>query len=706
MKKNQYIPALEQYFGFTSFRDGQSEIIDHIIKGENALVVMPTGSGKSLCYQLPALLSSGLTMVVSPLIALMKDQVDDLQKKGIPATFINSSISSDQQNLRLKQVLNGEIKILYIAPERFRVASFRPFLKKMNIKIFAVDEAHCISHWGHDFRPDYMLLHEIIKELDSPSVVALTATATRQVQKDILERLDIERAKSFVTGFNRPNLKFSVIKVFGDAQKFQFLEEQVTSCHGSIVIYAGTRKKCEEITHFLTAVLGIKAGFYHAGLSAEERSAIQNDFMKSKLQVIVATNAFGMGVDKPDIRLVCHYQIPGSVEAYYQETGRAGRDGKDAKCVLFYDPSDYNLQEWFIENSRVSYTELLFLYNYFLKKSEKGVTAINLETLALDSPDMNEVKGRVGIRHLENAGVIKIIDSDFNNIRLNMFKLDLNKVKKVAGSITIHADHKYKQLKQMIEYAGSFRCRRKLLLGYFGADLDAPVENCCDNCDRKKQTVIRKTSSRSNYQADRIEQAIINFVAHHWCGLGVKKIAQVLTGSKDLAITKSGHHESEYYGLLRDVGRADIEQTVNDLMTLGLLERDYLNDFPVIALTPDGMDVFKTIQNKNSVKKASVASDHYQTILELVQEGKSPEAVATHTNLPLSEIYKDITHAIGQGNLQIDRFVPQKHIKQMQSALNYTGTLKFRSIRDILPGKIQNYEIEMFIALKNGGTNI
>ena len=342
--------ALQKHFGFTDFLEGQAEVIESVLANQNGVVVMPTGGGKSLCYQLPAMMLDGVTLVVSPLIALMKDQVDALAARNIPTTFINSSLGYAETNKRLSEIRRGLYKLVYIAPERFRSQAFMDAIASVKVRLFAVDEAHCISHWGHDFRPDYLRLKDAVERLGHPQIIALTATATQKVRADISEQLGLTDPRYHVAGFDRPNLALRVVHVSTEKEKLETLKRIIKTSGGSGIIYAATRKSVEQIAAKLK-MAGLSVEPYHGGMGELERTRAQDSFMGGRVQAIIATNAFGMGIDKRDIRFVVHYHLPGSIEAYYQEVGRAGRDGLPADCMLLFNYADTRTQQFFIEGN-------------------------------------------------------------------------------------------------------------------------------------------------------------------------------------------------------------------------------------------------------------------------------------------------------------------------------------------------------------------
>ncbi len=407
---NELVNALQQYFGYEYFRKGQQEIIEAIIEGENVFAVFPTGHGKSICFQLPALMLPGMTVVVSPLISLMKDQVDALKARGINSvSLINSTLAWEDYLYEINRLKKGKIKLLYISPERLRSRRFLDLLNSVLISLFVVDEAHCISQWGHDFRPAYLSIRDAIDTL-YPRVIALfTATAPPDIRNDILEILNISKPKVIVQGIERPNLRLTVHESKDKEQKYTLLEQSLISLEGKGIIYAGRRKDTEEITKFLQE-RGYRADYYHAGRDLNERKRIQEAFFDDSdngLDIVAATNAFGMGIDKANIRFIIHWTMTGTLEEYCQEIGRAGRDGKASECLLFYCHKDRELHEWFTKESTPDKASLLKL----LEVIENLKGAGNYRLMSMEELEWRVgykvSKIHVGLTYLEKLGFLK-----------------------------------------------------------------------------------------------------------------------------------------------------------------------------------------------------------------------------------------------------------------------------------------------------------
>ena len=407
-------------FGLTAFRPGQREVIEAVLAGEDCLCVMPTGGGKSLCYQLPAVARPGVTLVVSPLIALMKDQVDQLLAKGLRATFVNSTLDPADQYARLDGMAAGEYDLVYVVPERFRSPRFLEAVRKSSLRLLAVDEAHCISQWGHDFRPDYAKLGRFRSMLGNPPTIALTATATDTVRQDIVAQLALRSPRTFIRGFSRPNLHYEVDLSHNKGRKEQVLEEFLRRTPGSGIIYASSRKRCEEVAAQVMQTTGRKTTIYHAGMAPEDRRAEQDRFMQGKCDIVVATTAFGMGIDKADVRFVIHYNLPGTLEGYYQEAGRAGRDGLPSQCLMLYSYGDRKIQEFFIESRYPAREVVADVYN-FLRSCDGDLIELTQQEIKEKLNLQISAEG-VGAceQLLEKSGVLERLESRENMARIKI----------------------------------------------------------------------------------------------------------------------------------------------------------------------------------------------------------------------------------------------------------------------------------------------
>ncbi len=517
---------LQQHFGLDEFRPAQREVIEDVLADRDVMCVMPTGAGKSLCYQLPAVVKGGLTVVVSPLISLMEDQVQQLRDEGLNALMLNSALSVQQQReviARLQQEFHG---LLYVAPERFFSGNFLSMIAALKPSLFAIDEAHCVSQWGHDFRPEYARLGEVRQRLGSPPTIALTATATEDVRNDIIHHLALAEPNVYVTGFDRINLAYESRRMASAADKPSELLRLLQQELGSTIVYCSTRKSVDEVTSLLSGRLRDRPIFaYHAGMDAAARTSNQEQFMQTPRSIAVATNAFGMGINKPDIRLVVHYNMPGTLEAYYQEAGRAGRDGQTSRCVMLFSYQDRYTQEFFI--------------------------------------------GKIGEDSATDPAVI--------------------------AEMKKHATDK---LDWMVQYAQTHKCRRLMILDYFGDT--APVEGCrCDVCRRGKRDGDELEPQQQVVIPDEVTllvRQILSAIARMRGKFGVGVVAEVLAGASNERTQRWALDQLTVFGLLKTYPTKRIVAMLHRLMESGLARQkdpDGVKFRPVIELTAAGLVVMK-----------------------------------------------------------------------------------------------------------------
>jgi ATP-dependent DNA helicase RecQ len=565
--------ALDQHFGFAGFRRGQREACEAALADRDVMVVMPTGSGKSLCYQLPALLRDDLTVVVSPLVALMQDQVEALAARGLGerVALVNAQQNGGANADAIERAVAGELKLLYVAPERFAAIGFLDRMRAADVGLFVVDEAHCVSQWGHDFRPDYFRLADAARMLDASAIVASTATATPRVASDVVRRLGLRDALRVSTGFDRPNISFAVARPGGHEKRAMLAEALRGEDVLPAIVYAGTRAGAEEIASDLTAALGEEAVAYHAGLHRDRRAEVQRRFLADDARVICATNAFGMGVDKPNVRTVVHASVPASLEAYYQEAGRAGRDGAPARALLLAENRDKALHVHFIKREEVDPGLPGWLADRLIAAAD-GDDRYSLDAAAL----MRDLRGdgerlRALIGHLTRAGVIAPSPSAPDCVAGRITgRFDGRAAALCRTSIEEGARSRWRQYREIWAYVEEEACRRRAILRHFG-DASEPelVLECCDVCT---PALALSAPPPDPVELGNLDDAILSIAGGARPAVGRTTCAEILHGSRSKKIQRNSYDGLPAYGVSSHMRRADILARVDELIEEGRIE--------------------------------------------------------------------------------------------------------------------------------------
>jgi ATP-dependent DNA helicase RecQ len=584
--------ALRDHFGFDRFRPNQREVIEHALARRHTLAVLPTGLGKSLCYQLPAQLMSGLTLVISPLIALMQDQVEAMARRGFKnVTYLNSALSPSEIGRRFGDIERGLYKLVYIAPERCDSPRFQQLVRQTEIALVVIDEAHCISQWGHDFRPHYRTMLARLPELKRATFLALTATATPEVQRDIIAALALPDIQRVIADFNRPNLHFETFHIDDRASKDKRMLDLLSSADGAAIVYASTRKEAATV-HQLLESRGFKSALYHAGLDAAKRSEAQRRFLQGDCRVIAATVAFGLGIDKPDVRRVIHYNVPGSLENYYQEAGRGGRDGERAVCTLLYSQFDVRIQRFLLEQSCPEPQTMLQIYGLLRNAHPLAVAASDLVTASR--------KQEIAV----NAALQSLYEQKWAQItadgKYQVENPEIAQPKIETHSLRERRRRAEDRLRKMIAYALDAQCRRSQILGYFGQNFSPPCDGC-DVCASTTEAAPTPDGTApepaveliASSASDRIARIILQTVADFGGRLGRTLIADILAGSKRKRIAELNLDQADHYGALRLHTQERTLKWIDELIAQRLLKTT-AEEYPRLMITERGVEALNS----------------------------------------------------------------------------------------------------------------
>ncbi|HEX8548190.1 MAG TPA: DNA helicase RecQ, partial [Cytophagaceae bacterium] len=703
--------VLKEVFGYDTFRSPQDEIIDHIISRKNALVLIPTGGGKSLCFQIPAILMEGMCVVISPLIALMKDQVENLTANGVKAAFLNSSLSTTEQRAIESSCVDGHLKFLYIAPEKLFSGNTISFLQKIKVNLFAIDEAHCVSFWGHDFRPEYTKLHQLKKWFPNVPFIALTATADRATRKDITKQLGIDDAKTFISSFDRPNLS---LKVLPGRKRMQGISELLKNLKNEAgIIYCLSRNTTESVAEKLRKE-GLKAAYYHAGMPSDERSKIQEDFLKDNIQIICATVAFGMGIDKPNIRWVIHYNLPKNIENFYQEIGRAGRDGLPAQTILFYSFADYMSQIDMLRDTAPDRKELQLAKLERMKQYAEADICRRRILISYFNETVNQDCGNCDIckNPPQRFDGTVLAQKALSAIARTRECITLNMTTDILRGIRMKdlIDKGYDQLKT---FGAGRELRSDEWLDYLQQMLNGGVFDIA--YDEGHSLKLNKTSQDVLYNGGKVK--LVKFVPFA-NRIKEQEVERPAKSKKEVLGDKLFERLRKLRKEIADQNNLAPYIIFNDLTLKEMSNNRPLTAIDMLDITGVGHQKFNLYgeyfleeiinfvkeEAQNGVK---IQGSTYLLTLELYQQGKTPEEIGKERDLNPVTIYSHLATLYAKGyDIDLKKYISNEEIQKVREAIQKVGSANnaMKPIYEFLEGEIDYLKIRIVLALNEKST--